>query len=474
MSNDKHTRLAVIGGGPGGYAAAFRAADLGMDVTLIDPQENPGGVCLYWGCIPTKALLHVVKVKDEARAAKEWGLAFGEPKVDIDKLRSFKDGVIRKLTGGLGQLTKKRKIRYLRGYGRLEGPGSLTVDLVEGETERIEFDKAIVAAGSTPISLPNVDLESDRILYARSALDLEEVPESLLVVGGGYIGLELGSVYGKLGAKVSIVEMMDGIMPGADRDLVKVFEKANKDVFEEVMTNTVVDTMEEGKKGLKVTFKPTSGNGKGRTETYSKVLLTVGHRPNIENLGLKEAGVETGEKGFIVVDEKRRTNVESIYAVGDITGPPLLAHKAKLEGRVAAEAIAGEPSAYDPATIPSVEYTDPEIAWCGITETEAKDQGLDVTVSSFPWAASGRAVAMGTSVGKTKLIVDNKSERVLGVGIVGKDAGELIPEGVLALEMAALAKDLELTVHPHPTLSETIMEAAAAFYGSPTDMMGST
>ncbi len=474
MSKDKSIRLAVIGGGPGGYAAAFRAADLGMEVTLVDPQENPGGVCLYWGCIPTKALLHVVKVKDEARSASEWGISFGEPKVDIDKLRSFKDGVIEKLTGGLGQLTKKRKIRHLRGYGRLNGPDSLTVDLVDGETEKVEFDKAIVAAGSSPISLPNVELESDRILYARSALDLEEVPESLLVVGGGYIGLELGSVYGKLGAKVSIVEMTDGIMPGADRDLVNVFEKANKEVFEEVMTNTVVDTMEEAKKGLKVTFKPTSGEGKGRSKTYSKVLLTVGHRPNTENLGLEDAGVETGEKGYIKVDAQRRTNVESIYAVGDINGPPLLAHKAKLEGRVAAEAIAGEPSAYDPATIPSVEYTDPEIAWCGITEAEAKDQGLDVTVSSFPWAASGRAAAMGTSVGKTKLIVDNKTERVLGVGIVGKNAGELIPEGVLALEMAALAKDLELTVHPHPTLSETIMEAAAAFYGSPTDMMGPT
>ncbi|MFW5842508.1 MAG: dihydrolipoyl dehydrogenase [Spirochaetota bacterium] len=474
MSKDESLRLAVIGGGPGGYAAAFRAAAFGMEVTLVDPQKNPGGVCLYWGCIPTKALLHVVKVKDEARAAKEWGVSFGEPKVDIDKLRSFKDGVIDKLTDGLGRLTKKRKIRHLRGYGRFEGPGALTIDLVEGDTERVEFDKAIVAAGASPISLPNVELESDRILYARSALDLEEIPETLLVVGGGYIGLELGSVYGKLGAKVSIVEMMDGIMPGADRDLVGIFEKANEGVFEEVMTNTVVDTIEEAKKGLKVTFKPTSGEGKGRSKTYSKVLLAVGHRPNIENLGLEDAGVETGEKGFVNVDAQRRTNVESIYAVGDITGPPLLAHKAKLEGRVAAEAIAGEPSAYDPATIPSVEYTDPEIAWCGVTETEAKDQGLDVTVSSFPWAASGRAAAMGTSVGKTKLIVDNTTERVLGVGIVGKDAGELIPEGVLALEMAALAKDLELTVHPHPTLSETIMEAAAAFYGSPTDMMGST
>ena len=474
MSENTATRLAVLGAGPGGYAAAFRAADLGMDVTLVDPQKNPGGVCLYWGCIPTKALLHVVKVKDEARAAVDWGLTYPEPEVDIDKLRSFKDGVIKKLTSGLGQLTKKRKITYLQGQGRFTGPTRIQVELVDGGDETVEFDKAIVAAGSSPISLPNVDLESDRILYARSALDLEEIPENLLVVGGGYIGLELGSVYGKLGSKVTIVEMMPGIMPGADRDLVQIFEKANREVFEEVLTNTVVNTMEETKKGLKVTMKPTSGEGEETTKTYSKVLLTVGHRPNTEELGLDDLGIETGDKGYIVVDATRRTNVDSIYAVGDITGPPLLAHKAKLEGRVAAEAIAGEPSSFDPATIPSVEYTDPEIAWCGITETEAKEQGLDYTVSSFPWAASGRAVAMGTNIGKTKLIVDNKTERVLGVGIVGKNAGELIPEGVLAVEMAALARDLELTIHPHPTLSETIMEAAAAFYGSPTDMMGST
>ncbi|MFW5811648.1 MAG: dihydrolipoyl dehydrogenase [Alkalispirochaetaceae bacterium] len=466
----KRADTVVVGGGPGGYAAAFKASDLGQKVILVDPLENPGGVCLHWGCIPTKALLHVVKVKDEAREARNWGLTFSEPKVDIDQLRGFKDGVIKKLTGGLGQLVKQRKIDHIHGLARFTSESTLTVALNDGGEEEVSFEHAIIATGASPISLPNVDIESDRILYAKSALELEEIPESLLVVGGGYIGLELGSVFGKLGCEVTVVEMTDGIMPGADRDLVKVFEQANEgEVFKEVLTSTVVDAITESGDGLQVTMKSADGDkGVNRSATFSKVLLTVGHRPNTADLGLEEVGVETSERGFVKVDDQRRTNVKNVFAVGDVTGPPLLAHKANREGQVAAEVITGRKSAYDPATIPAVEYTDPEIAWCGVTEREAEQQGLDVEITSFPWAASGRALAMGTSVGKTKLIVDRTSGRVLGVGIVGKDAGELISEGVLAVEMGALAEDLALSVHPHPTLSETIMEAAELFYGSAT------
>ncbi len=466
----KRADTVVVGGGPGGYAAAFKASDLGQKVILVDPLENPGGVCLHWGCIPTKALLHVVKVKDEAREARNWGLTFSEPKVDIDQLRGFKDGVIKKLTGGLGQLVKQRKIDHIHGLARFTSESTLTVALNDGGEEEVSFEHAIIATGASPISLPNVDIESDRILYAKSALELEEIPESLLVVGGGYIGLELGSVFGKLGCEVTVVEMTDGIMPGADRDLVKVFEQANEgEVFKEVLTSTVVDAITESGDGLQVTMKSADGDkGVNRSATFSKVLLTVGHRPNTADLGLEEVGVETSERGFVKVDDQRRTNVKNVFAVGDVTGPPLLAHKANREGQVAAEVITGRKSAYDPATIPAVEYTDPEIAWCGVTEREAEQQGLDVEITSFPWAASGRALAMGTAVGKTKLIVDRKSERVLGVGIVGKDAGELISEGVLAVEMGALAEDIALSVHPHPTLSETIMEAAELFYGSAT------
>lgn len=464
----KTIQTVVIGGGPGGYHAAFKAADLGQKVILIDPLKNPGGVCLHWGCIPTKALLHVVKVKDEAREARNWGLTYAEPEIDIDQLRSFKDGVIEKLTGGLAQLVKQRKIEHIHGRARFTGENSLTVSLNDGGEEEITFENAVISTGASPISLPDIDLESDRILYARSALELTDIPETLLVVGGGYIGLELGSVFGKLGSKVSVVEMMPGIMPGADRDLVDVFRKENeKEVFQEILTNTVVDDITETKGGLKVTMKSADGDkGTNKTETYTRVLLTVGQRPNTADLGLDAAGVKTSDRGFIPVDDQRRTNKSHIYAVGDVTGPPLLAHKANLEGKVAAEVISGHKSAYDPATIPAVEYTDPEIAWAGITEQQAEEQKLDVEVTSFPWAASGRALSMGTSVGKTKMIIDRKSERILGVGIVGKEAGQLISEGVLAIEMGAVAYDVAQTVHPHPTLSETLMEAAEMFYGS--------
>ena len=466
----KSTQTLVIGGGPGGYAAAFRAADLGQKVILVDPLPNPGGVCLHWGCIPTKALLHVVKVKDEARQAAEWGLSYGEPKFDLDKLRSFKNGVIEKLTGGLAQLVKQRKIEHLHGTARFISDKEASVTLTDDSEENVSFEHAIVATGASPVSLPNVDLESERILSARSALELKQIPDSLLVIGGGYIGLELGSVFGKLGSRVTVVEMLPGIMSGADRDLVTVFEKQNgEEVFKEILTNTVVDSIEETKDGLKVTMKSAEGDkGTNKTETYVQVLMTIGQRPNSVDLGLEKAGVETDERGFVKVDDQRRTTVKNIFAVGDITGPPLLAHKANLEGKVAAEVIAGHKSAYDPATIPAVEYTDPEIAWAGITEQQAKERELDVEVTAFPWAASGRSVAMGSGVGKTKLIIERNSGRILGVGIAGRDAGELIAEGMLAIEMGAVAEDLARTVHPHPTLSETIMEAAELFSGSAT------
>ncbi|MFP4637272.1 MAG: dihydrolipoyl dehydrogenase [Spirochaetaceae bacterium] len=466
MSTD--TQTLVIGAGPGGYSAAFLAADLGQSVIMVDPLDNPGGVCLHWGCIPTKALLHVVKVMSEAEEAKNWGVTFGKPKIDIDGVRAFKDNVVKQLVGGTSQLAKQRKVRHLKGTARFTEANTAEVTLAEGGSETIRFDNVVIATGASPARLPGIDLESDRLLYARSALELENIPESLLVVGGGYIGVELGSVFAKLGSAVSIVEMMPGIMPGADRDLVKVFEKANKKTFKEIMTNTKVSAMKETDAGLEVTFEAANEKGSAKTTTYEKVLVSVGNTPNSKDIGLEAAGIKTDEKGFIPVDEQRRTNVAHIYAIGDVAGPPLLAHKANLEGRVAAESIAGEKTAYEPATIPAVEYTDPEIAWCGLTENQAKEQGIDYEVASFPWAASGRAVAMGSPNGLTKLVVDPKTERILGVGIAGREAGDLISEGVLAVEMAAQVKDLSLSVHPHPTLSETIMEAAEAFYGHST------
>jgi dihydrolipoamide dehydrogenase len=450
-------QVLVIGGGPGGYAAAFMAADLDLEVALIDPEANPGGVCLYRGCIPSKALLHAVNLKREAREAAEWGIKFSEPKVDIDQLRSWKEGVVKKLTGGLGQLTKKRKITYYRGYAKLQDGHSVQVKTQEDETRTVTFEHAILATGSAPVELPDLPF-SDRIMHSEAALNLTDIPESLLVVGGGYIGLEIGTIYAGLGSRVSLVEMTDGLMPGADRDLIKEFWKRNKETFEKVMLETKVVKAEEQEDSVKVQLEGKQAS-EGE-ESYEKILVAVGRQPRTKDLGLENTAIEPDEQGFIPVNAQRQTDEGSIYAIGDITGEPLLAHKAHHEGKIAAEAIAGHATAYEPKAVPAVVFTDPEIAWCGLTETQAQADGIDVQIAKFPWSASGRATTLGRKDGFTKILADPESGRMLGVAIVGKSAGDLIAEAALAVEMAAVAKDVSLTIHPHPTLSETFMEAA--------------
>ena len=459
------TDLVVIGAGPGGYAAAFYAADRGLSVALIDRELNPGGVCVYRGCIPSKALLHVAKVIDEAAHAASWGVAFGAPKIDVDKLRAYKDKVVAQLTSGTGQLTKARKIKYLRGTATLQGPTTLEVALLDGGTEQVTFGHAIIAVGSQPARVPGLSLDSPRFLDSTGALNLENVPKSLLVVGGGYIGLELGSVYATLGTKVTVVEMMPGLLPGADRDLVAVLAKRIDKICEAVLLETKVVAVKEQKDGISVTFE--DAGGARRDQVFEKVLVSVGRRPNAM-AGLDTTKVETDQRGFIKVDAQRRTAEPTLYAIGDVAGEPMLAHKASHEGRVAVEAILGEDVAFEPAAIPAVVFTDPELAWTGLTETEAQKLGKKVEISKFPWAASGRALSIDRTDGLTKLVIEPGSERVLGVGIVGAGAGELIAEGTLAVEMGAVASDLKLTIHAHPTLSETLMEGAEAFYGHAT------
>jgi dihydrolipoamide dehydrogenase len=482
------TQLAVIGAGPGGYAAAFRAADLGLQVTLIDPSPNPGGICLYVGCIPSKALLHVAKVIGEAKGAESWGVEFGEPKIDIERVREWKNEVVKKLTDGLGLLAKRRQINYVQGTARfLDGR---TLEL--STKEKMEFENAIVATGSRPVDASSIlkwnnppspvsKRGDDGVIDSTSALELGSVPESMLVVGGGYIGLEIGTVYAALGSKVSVVEMTDSLLPGVDKDLVAVLAKRLSGVFEKIMLNMTVEEVKESQKSedrsqkrLRVKFKSTTANpprpsGTPPEEgTFEKILVAVGRRPNTKGLGLENTKVEIAEKGFVRVDEQRRTAEESIFAIGDVAGEPMLAHKASHEGITAAEAIAGHKTAFEPRAIPAVVFTDPEIAWCGLTEVQAKTQGKNIKVSKFPWAASGRAATLGRSDGLTKLIIEPESERILGVGIAGPGAGELIAEGVLGIEMGANVTDLQMTIHPHPTLTETMMEAAEAFSGMAT------
>ncbi len=467
------SKLVIIGAGPGGYAAAFYAADLGLEVTLIDAEKNPGGVCLYRGCIPSKALLHSARVLSEAREAKNFGIEFNQPKIDLNKLRDWKNSVVTKLTSGLGQLTKQRNITFIQGKAKflnsntleIEKTDSASVSSFVGQKQKLSFENAILATGSHPIQLPNTPASS-RILNSTTALDLENIPESLLVIGGGYIGLELGTVYAELGTKVSVVEMMSGILPGADRDLANVLEKRLQTIFKSIMLETKIAKMEDTKKSIKVTFE--DKNGKTSTQEFEKVLVSIGRKPNSQNLGLENTKVELDQKGFVKIDGQRRTTDPSIYAIGDIAGEPMLAHKASHEGRVAVEAIMGQKVAFEPKAIPAVVFTDPEIAWCGLTETDAKKQNREIKVAKFPWGASGRAITLDRTDGLTKLIIDPQTERILGMAIVGVGAGELISEGVLAVEMGAVASDIKLSIHPHPTISETIMESAESFFGHST------
>ena len=460
--------IAVIGAGPGGYAAAFLAADLGMTVTLIDPEVNPGGVCLYRGCIPSKALLHVAKLLEESRHAKDWGIDFAAPKIDLARLRSWKEGVVKKLTGGLGVLSKQRKVKYVQGRAAFANSTTLRVTKADGSEESLSFDRIVIATGSRPAIVPTLKLDTPRMMDSSGALNLEDVPGSLLVVGGGYIGLELGTVYAALGTRVTVVEMLSGLLPGADRDLVLPLHKRLEKLFDGILLNTTVTSVKDEGNGIRATFEGLTV--KEPEKVFDRVLVSVGRKPNSEIVGLDKTDVKVVQRGFIQVNQQLQTDDASIYAIGDVVGEPMLAHKAMHEGRTAIEAIAGHKVAFEPNAIPAVVFTDPEIAWCGLTETQAEKENRDIKVAKFPWAASGRAITLDRPEGMTKLLIDPQTERVLGVGIVGVGAGEMIAEGVLAIEMAALAKDVALTIHPHPTLSETVMESAEVFFGTSTDI----
>ena len=466
MPESTNLKVAVIGAGPGGYAAAFLAADLGMNVTLIDPEVNPGGVCLYRGCIPSKALLHVAKLIEESHQAKDWGIEFSAPKIDLARLRTFKENVVKKLTGGLGVLSKQRKVHYVPGKAAFENSTTLRVTRNDGSQESLSFDRIVIATGSRPAIVPTLKLETPRMMDSTGALNLEDIPGSLLVVGGGYIGLELGSVYGALGTRVTVVEMLPGLLPGADRDLVLPLHKRLEKMFEAILLNTTVAAVKDEGNGIRSTLK--AQDGTQLEKVFDRVLVSVGRKPNSEIPGLEKTRVQVGQRGFIQVNKQLQTDDPAIYAIGDVVGEPMLAHKASHEGRVAIEAIAGHKVAFEPNAIPAVVFTDPEVAWAGLTETQAQKENREIKVAKFPWAASGRAITLDRPEGMTKLIIDPKNERVLGVGIVGAGAGEMIAEGVLAIEMSAVAQDLALTIHPHPTLSETVMESAEVFYGTST------
>lgn len=465
MAETHTTQLLVIGGGPGGYTSAFRAADLGLTVTLVDADDHLGGTCLLRGCIPSKALLHVAELIAEAREAKTYGVSFGDPKVDLEALRRWKNGIITRLSGGLSGLVRQRKVTHLTGRARFESSQSAAVE-GHAAIDRVEFEYAIIATGSRPIVLPTFALDTPRILDSTTALDLADIPKSLLVVGGGIIGLELGSVYAALGSDVTVVEMTDALLPGTDPDLVKPLESRLRQSFRGIYTQTRVTQIEEVNAGLEVHYE---GNAPMTSETYDRVLLCIGRRPNTDNIGLENTDVEPDERGFIPVDSQMRTHDPRLFAIGDAVPGPGLAHKAAHEGKIASEVLAGEPAAFD-AIIPAVVYTDPEIAWAGLTELEARAQNRKVDVARFPWAASGKAHAIGRVEGQTKLVIDPYTQRVLGVGIVGPHAGDLIAEGVLAIEMAAVAEDIAHAIHPHPSLSESIALAAEIHLGSATDV----
>ena len=469
------TQLLVLGGGPGGYAAAFLAADLGMQVTLVDLEPRLGGTCLLRGCIPSKALLHVAKAMSEAAHLGEWGVTFAKPAIDINAVRVRKDKVIATLTGGLKQIAGKRNVKVVQAKGTFEDPHTLRLQAVAGAAlsdDRIRFENCILASGSRPtkipaFSLPGAPACGSRIMDSTGALELADVPESLLVVGGGYIGLEMGTVYAALGSRVSVVELTDGLLPGADRDLVRPLHKKLSKDFAEIMLNVKVASMVDRGQAIEVAFE---GNVDRKVQQFSRVLVSVGRRPNSDGLGLENTKVQIDKQGFVVVDAQRRTAEPHIWAVGDVAGQPMLAHKAAHEGKTAVEAIAGSNVVFEPRAIPAVVFTDPEIAWTGLTETEAKAQGRAVEVTQFPWAASGRAQSVGRTEGLTKWLIDPQSERALGCGIVGVGAGELIAEATLAIEMGAAVADVTETIHPHPTLSESLGFAAEVFFGTATDL----
>ena len=461
-----HAEVVVLGAGPGGYTAAFRAADLGKQVVLIEKHATLGGVCLNVGCIPSKALLHVAKVITEADEAAHHGVTFGKPKIDIEKIREWKQSVVAKLTGGLAVLARQRKVQVVRGIAKFTSPNSIEVQTADGE-KVITFDHAIVAAGSSVARIPGFPYDDPRLIDSTGALALQDVPKRMLIIGGGIIGLEMATVYDALGSKISVVELADGLIPGADRDLVRPLAKRIEKRYEAIYLKTQVTKIEAQKSGLKVSFE---GDNAPEPQLYDRVLLAVGRRPNGREINAEAAGLIVNERGFIPVNNQQRTNVPHIFAIGDIVGDPMLAHKAAHEGKVAAEVIAGHKSAFEALTIPSVAYTDPEIAWMGLTETQAKAQGIVYEKASFPWAASGRALSIGRDEGLTKLLYDPVSMRILGAGIVGSNAGELIAETVLALEMGADMEDIGLTIHPHPTLSETVGFAAEIANGSITDL----
>jgi len=459
-----NAQLVIVGAGPGGYAAAFKAVELGCEVTLIDPEANPGGVCLHRGCIPSKALLHVAKLVAEAQEATEIGVTFKKPQIDLDRMRSWKDDVIGKLTGGLAGKVAKQKITYVRGMARFKDAQTLTVTSNDGATGEMSFEKAVLATGSRPIMLPGVKADSGKIIDSTGALEIPDVPSSLLVVGGGYIGLELGSAYVALGSKVSVVEMTDGLLPGCDRDLVSVLKRRLGKKFEEIKLNTRVTDLKEQKNGVMVSLQ--DKQGETTKNLFAKVLIAIGRKPNSEKLGLENTAIKVNEKGFVEVDAQMRTAEKHIFAIGDIAGEPMLAHKAYAEANVAAEVIAGRKAVFDPRAIPAVVFTDPEIAWCGLTETEARAQKIKIKTAKMPWRSNGRTLTLGRDDGMTKLIIDPESDRLLGVAVAGPGAGELIAEGVVALEMAAVSEDLRKSIHPHPTLSETIYETAEMLFKS--------
>jgi dihydrolipoamide dehydrogenase len=457
----------VLGSGPGGYTAAFRAADLGKQVILIERYASIGGVCLNVGCIPSKALLHTAEIINEAEEMSAHGVTFSKPDIDLGRLADWKNKVIGKLTGGLAALAKQRKVKIVNGVGTITSANNIKVVAEDGNTATINFEHLIIAAGSQATQIPIFPNDDPRLMDSTDALELDEIPKRLLVVGGGIIGLEMATVYDALGANVTIVELSPDLIPGCDRDLVRPLERRLKKKYENIFTGTQVNAIEAKKKGLKVSFE---GNKAPESDTFDRVLVAVGRRPNGLKIGAENAGITVDQQGFIPVDNQQRTNIDHIFAIGDIVGQPMLAHKATHEGKVAAEVIAGMKSYFDARTIPSVAYTDPEVAWMGITETEAKAQNIEYEKGAFPWAASGRALSIGRDEGLTKVLFDKASGQVIGAGIVGPNAGELIAEAVLALEMGANAEDLGLTIHPHPTLSETLNFAAEMAEGTITDL----